>query len=116
VGADGVEGVEAVEAGFASVFVSLFASLLVPLSVEVVPFDSLFLADPPGEAYRSEYHPPPLRMKLVPPLISRCAADFEHLGHTSVAASVIRWTSSHWWEHAEQAYSYVGIALGVRHA
>jgi hypothetical protein len=29
---------------------------------------------------------------------------------------VILWTSSHWWEHAEHAYSYVGIVLGVRHA
>jgi hypothetical protein len=104
-----VGGAAVVVAGFASDFVSALASLLVPPSDEVVPFESLFLPAPLGEAYRSEYQPPPLRMKFVPPLISRCADDFAHLGQTSVGAAVILCISSHSWPQAAQAYSYVGM-------
>jgi hypothetical protein len=50
-------------------------------------------------------------MKLVPPLISRCAEAFAHWGHTSTGGAVIRWISSHSWPHEEQAYSYVGMHL-----
>jgi hypothetical protein len=50
--------------------------------------------DVPGadfaDEYRSAYQPPPLRMKCVPPLISRCASNFMHLGHSTDAGSVMR--------------------------
>jgi hypothetical protein len=42
------------------------------------------------EEYRSEYQPPPFRMKFVPPLINRWAADFVQLGQISTGASMIR--------------------------
>jgi hypothetical protein len=82
-----------------------------PLSVEadVVAADESFV--PPSFAagfddeYRSEYQPPPLRMKFVPPLMRRCAALAPHFGHTSKGASVMRCSSSHSCPHAAQAYS-----------
>lgn len=99
------------EAAFDSVFAAAVsvlagaASFCCEASEEVVPFDSALL--PPGFAdeYRSEYQPPPLRMKPVPALISRCALDLPHLGQTSTGGSVIRWTSSHWLPQAEHPYS-----------
>jgi hypothetical protein len=69
------------------------------------PFAPPFLAAPFCEEYRSEYQPPPFRMKFVPPLISRCAVAFEHLGHTSMGGAVMRWISSHWFPHSPHAYS-----------
>jgi hypothetical protein len=57
--------------------VSVFVSLVVVLasfdeeSELVSLFDSDFLALPLEDEYRSEYHPPPLRMKLVPALMRR---------------------------------------------
>jgi hypothetical protein len=57
--------------------VSVFVSLVVALasfdeeSELVSLFDSDFLALPLEDEYRSEYHPPPLRMKLVPALMRR---------------------------------------------
>lgn len=85
-------------------------------SVVPAPADpsSAFLAAGFGEAYKSEYQPPPLRMKFVPPLIKRCADACLQLGQSSTGGSVIRCTSSHAWPHAPQAYSYVGIIKSVR--
>lgn len=54
--------------------VSVFVSVLAALDVEselVSLFDSDFLALPLEDEYRSEYHPPPLRMKFVPALMRR---------------------------------------------
>jgi len=93
---------------FPSLFVSLLAVLLASLDVEselVSLFDSDFLALPLEDEYRSEYHPPPLRMKLVPALMSRCAVGFPHLGQTSVAAAVMRCISSHSFPQALHPYS-----------
>jgi hypothetical protein len=70
---EGVLGV-AGELGFVSVFVSLLVVLasLEGVESEVVSlFDSVFLALPLEDEYRSEYHPPPLRMKFVPALMRR---------------------------------------------
>ena len=74
---EGVLGV-AGELDFVSVFASLFVSLLVVVlasfdveSELVSLFDSVFLALPLEDEYRSEYHPPPLRMKFVPALMRR---------------------------------------------
>jgi hypothetical protein len=75
---------------------------------------SAFLAAAFGEAYKSEYQPPPLRMKFVPPLIKRCADACLQLGQSSTGGSVILCTSSHAWPHAPQAYSYVGMTKSVR--
>ena len=43
-----------------------------------------------GEEYKSEYHPPPLRMKFVPPLIRRRASDFIHFGQRTAGGSEMR--------------------------
>ncbi len=61
------------ELALVSVFVSLLV-LVASLDVEselVSLFDSDFLALPLEDEYRSEYHPPPLRMKFVPALMRR---------------------------------------------
>lgn len=50
---------------------------------------SAFLVGGLGEAYKSEYQPPPLRMKFVPPLMRRCADDCLHFGQSSTGGSVI---------------------------
>ncbi len=96
---------EGVDAGvlLAAAAAAGFASLFDSERVEPVPldeaalasdvpslFDSAFLAPPLVEEYRSEYHPPPFRMKLVPALMRRCAVGFPHLGHTSVGGAVMR--------------------------
>jgi hypothetical protein len=63
------------ELDWVSVFVSLLVVVVVAsLDVEselVSLFDSVFLALPLEDEYRSEYHPPPLRMKFVPALMRR---------------------------------------------
>src|SRR5689334_11169393 len=46
----------------------------------------------PADEYRSEYQPPPLRMKLPVP-ISRFAVLLPHLGHFLIASSVMRCSS-----------------------
>jgi hypothetical protein len=71
-------------------FVSLLESVFVAgpsVAGLFAPFDF--------DEYRSEYQPPPLRMKFVPALMSRCAAVFAHLGQRSIGGSVILWISSH---------------------
>lgn len=105
---EGVDDGVGLAAAGASLLVSLFVSAFAPESlesVEVSPFDSVFLAPLPGDEYRSEYHPPPLRMKLVPALMSRCAVGFPHLGQTSVAGAVMRCISSHSCPQALHPYS-----------
>jgi len=63
------------ELDLVSVFVSpVLLVVLVSLDVEselVSLFDSDFLALPLEDEYRSEYHPPPLRIKFVPALMRR---------------------------------------------
>jgi hypothetical protein len=76
----------------------------VPDAAGALP-SSAFLAGALGEAYRSEYQPPPFRMKLVPALIRRCAEVRAHFGHSSIGGSVILWVCSHAWPHAAHAYS-----------
>lgn len=49
----------------------------------------------------------------MPALMSRCAADFAHLGQTSMGGSVMRWTSSHSWPQAVHPYSYVGMSQEI---
>jgi hypothetical protein len=58
-----------------------------------------------GELYRSEYQPPPLRMKAPPPEIWRLAVFSWHLGQVSSAFSEMRCSTSHWLAHEEQTYS-----------
>jgi hypothetical protein len=55
---------------------------------------------PPFEAYPSEYHPPPLRMKPAPPETMRRAVFFRHSGHLSRGGSLILWSASQSWPHA----------------
>lgn len=114
-GAVGVEGegealaavVElSVVAGLAPAF-ALASAVPLPSAVDGVasPEEAFSGFSALGDAYRSEYQPPPFRMKFVPALIRRCALDLAHLGHTSTGGSVIRWVCSHSFPHAEQAYS-----------
>lgn len=47
-----------------------------------------------AEEYRSEYHPPPLRMKPEPPETSRFAVAWWHSGQSRSADSVMRCSAS----------------------
>ncbi len=79
----------------------LVSDLESPAGVDLAP--SSFLEGLADE-YASAYQPPPLRMKL-PPLICRWALFFWHLGHCSMAGSVIFWISSQWFPHVAHTYS-----------
>jgi hypothetical protein len=59
----------------------------------------------PLELYRSEYQPPPLRMKPPPREICRLACAWLHLGQSVRGAAVIDCWASHWWPQAWQMYS-----------
>ena len=110
----GADPVAAVEGdGFAASELAPFEGADLPGSLALGVVAESALAAGLGEAYKSEYQPPPLRMKLVPPLMRRCADDCLQLGHRSRGGSVIRCTSSHAWPHAVQAYSYVGMFKSV---
>jgi hypothetical protein len=87
-------GVAAAAAGFVSVVV-LLDELDVPSPDELLELESEALEPDFADEYRSEYQPPPLRIKFVPPLIRRWAVDFAQVGHTWVGGSTIRCTSSH---------------------
>lgn len=65
--------------------------------------DSVFLA--PELLYRSEYQPPPFRMKAPPPEIWRFAVFSLHFGHVSRADSEIRCSTSQALPQAVHAYS-----------
>jgi len=58
-----------------------------------------FLFDPPE--YRSEYQPPPLRMKL-PDTICRLACGLLHCGHSRIGSSDMRCTRSNSCPHSSQ--------------
>jgi hypothetical protein len=82
----GLAGAEALGlAGLASVL--LAAAAPVDESDGVVAGSPL---DAFGDEYKSEYQPPPLRIKCVPPLIRRWASDFMHLGHRTEGGSEMR--------------------------
>jgi hypothetical protein len=70
-----------------SVFVSVFFGVSVGVADELDPESSFFVLGFADE-YRSEYQPPPLRMK-VPPLICRLALMFLQCGHDSTGGSEI---------------------------
>lgn len=82
-------------------------SVEAPVVVEEVLVDEEELSDflPPELLYRSEYQPPPLRMKAPPPEIWRLALLLAHLGQVSRAASVMRCSTSQAWPQEVQAYS-----------
>ncbi len=63
---------------------------------DVLPEDdeSPLFAGPPALEYRSEYQPPPFKMKPLPPEIWRLAVCCWHFGQSSSGASVIRWIAS----------------------
>lgn len=65
--------------------------------------DSVFFA--PELLYRSEYQPPPFRMKAPPPEICRFAVFSLHFGHVSRADSEIRCSTSQALPQAVHAYS-----------
>jgi hypothetical protein len=79
-------GAAALGSAFASAFVSCGAAGAAAVESDF----SLSFEASLGEAYRSEYQPPPFRMKLVPRLMRRCASFCAHAGHSSTGASVIR--------------------------
>jgi hypothetical protein len=62
------------------------------------------LADP-DELYRSEYQPPPLRMKPLPAETCRFALGLSHSGHVSRGSALIDCTASQWWPQASHTYS-----------
>jgi hypothetical protein len=66
------------------------------LDVEAGAELPLDFADEPPEGlwYKSEYQPPPFKMKL-PPLMRRRAFDFLQVGHFLAGASEMRCSSSH---------------------
>lgn len=64
---------------------------------------SVFFA--PELLYRSEYQPPPFRMKAPPPEICRFAVFSLHFGHVSRADSEIRCSTSQALPQAVHAYS-----------
>jgi hypothetical protein len=81
-------------AGAAAAWLGAFVSVVLA-GVEELDFSGLLdLVDSAtgafGEEYKSEYQPPPLRMKFVPPLIRRRASDFIHLGHRTAGGSEMR--------------------------
>ncbi|AGP34972.1 hypothetical protein BE04_26220 [Sorangium cellulosum] len=87
---------------------------------ELVPEDPEELPEPLSdfagglfepEAYRSEYQPPPLRMKPVPREICRRAVALWHDGHSESGASLMDCSASHSCAQDVQAYSYVGMAF-----
>lgn len=57
-----------------------------------------------GDAYRSAYHPPPLRMKLLW-VMSRRAFSLPHDGHLRTGSSVMRCSRSNSCPQASQPYS-----------
>jgi hypothetical protein len=98
----------------------LFFELFDELSLEddESELSELVLSDAPppsfffdeGEAYRSEYQPPPLRMNPVPAEICRFAFIFLQDGHFLRGSSLMDCCASHSCPHASQAYSYVGMS------
>ena len=95
------------------------AGVLDPLS-PVLPLAALLLVLPlllppsllvllPGlfdvDEYRSEYQPPPLRMKPVPREICRRAVCSLQRGHSVSAASFMDCSNSHSFRQDEQTYS-----------
>jgi hypothetical protein len=79
-GVDGVEGAGAAGA----------AGVLVEPELDEDEEPALLF---PLELYKSEYQPPPLRMKF-PPEICRFAVFSWHLGHSSSAGAEIRCSAS----------------------
>lgn len=71
--------------------------------VSLDPPPSGFLLE--DDEYRSEYQPPPLRMKPVPREICLRAVSWLHFGHVFSASSLIDCSASHSCAHEEQAYS-----------
>jgi hypothetical protein len=89
---------------------------VVELPDEVLPDDeSLELTDgmsffaaaapPPELEYRSEYQPPPLRMKPVPREICRLASAALHFGQSRSGSSLMLCSASHSWPQEPHAYS-----------
>lgn len=67
--------------------------------------DFLALPAPPLLAYRSEYQPPPFRMKPAPPETCRLAVAWWHFGHSVKGAALMDCSASQPWPQAVQAYS-----------
>jgi hypothetical protein len=76
-------------------------------SVFVVVDEDVVDSEEPGfaELYKSEYQPPPFKMK--PPLreIWRWASSAPQLGQVLRGASLMDCSASHWWLQALQRYS-----------
>lgn len=58
-----------------------------------------------AELYKSEYQPPPLSTKPVPPEICRLAVSAWHFGHVVNGDSLMDWLASHSWWQEVQTYS-----------
>jgi hypothetical protein len=99
----GALAVGALVLGAAGVVLLLAPLLPAPdeLSVVAVVLDELaaLLFEPPE--YRSEYQPPPFRMKF-PDWICRFARGSWQLGQSFAGSAVIRCTSSNSWQQASQ--------------
>jgi len=83
------------------------AGVLLPLLLSLSLLPLLLLL--PGlfdvDEYRSEYQPPPLRMKPVPREICRRAVCSLQRGHSVSAASFMDCSNSHSFRQDEQTYS-----------
>jgi len=78
-------------------------------SSELLPSDAVEPPLAPAlallEPYRSEYQPPPLSTKPVPPEMSRLAFGSPHLGQSVSASSFMDCWASHWLPQPRQLYS-----------
>jgi hypothetical protein len=96
-----VLGLDSVFDSEAELGVAMSAATLLP------PLASFALAE---ELYKSEYQPPPLSKKPVPPEIWRLAFLAPHEAQVSRAGSEIRCATSQLCPQPSHKYSYVGMA------
>ncbi len=104
-------GVAAAGAGAGAAAAGALAPLspLLPFAAGLLPLLPLSLLLPLGlfdvDEYRSEYQPPPFRMKPVPREICRRAVCSLQRGHSVSAVSFMDCSNSHSFRQDEQTYS-----------